>query len=226
MHKQVLITAGGAGRRMGSSLPKQLMPLGGRPLLFHVFEQFLRYSPELRFVLVLPEAAHEPWKALCLEHRFHGNHELVEGGPTRFHSVKNGLKLIPTNCLVAIHDGVRPLVSLETISRVFQFAEKFGNAIPVVGVNDSVRIREQASSHPLPREHIRLVQTPQCFHSDLIREAYNCNYHETFTDDASVLESAGERLFLTDGNYENIKVTTPADFVVAEAFLRHLSRKS
>ncbi len=219
MKKYALITAGGAGTRMKNSLPKQFLEVAGKPLLMHTFQTFLRYAPNIEFVLVLPEAYFEFWQSLCQKHRFPHRHQMAVCGPTRFHSVKNGLKQVPDDALVAIHDGVRPLVSLETIGRGFHYAEKFGNAIPVIPVSESVRITENALSETLPREKLRLVQTPQCFQARLIKKAYNKNYTESFTDDASVFETDGHRIFLVDGNPENIKITTPSDLRMAEALL-------
>lgn len=205
---------------MGSAQPKQFLELAGKPLLMHAMQAFLNYAPDIRLVLVLPEQEFAAWKNLCQQHRFHSAHQLAIGGPTRFHSVKNGLRFIPEQALVAIHDGVRPLVSLDTISRAFHFASKFGNAIPGIEAADSLRLTDGALSQPLPRDRVRLIQTPQCFRASLIKRAYNRNYHESFTDDASVLEADGERLFLVEGHRENIKITTPADLVFAEAWLR------
>ncbi len=217
MQKHVLIAAGGLGTRTGSSRPKQFAEICKRPVLLHVLDAFLKYAADIQLVVVLPEKLHQEWQGICKKHRFHAQHQLAISGPTRFHSVKNGLKYIPDNALVAIHDAARPLVSLDIISRVFYFAGKFGNAIPVVETNESLRIIDHAMSSPLPRERIRMVQTPQCFKSSLIKNAYNKNYQESFTDDASVLETEGERLFLTEGERENIKITNPADLLIAEA---------
>lgn len=219
MNKHVLITAGGSGSRIVSAVPKQFLPLGNRPVLMHVFDAFMRFSPDLHFVLVLQEPFHSEWKALCRKHQFRLQHTLVSAGPTRFHSVKNGLNHIPDKALVAVHDGVRPLLSPALIARVFYFAEKFGSAIPVVHADESVRLTDKALNTSLPRDRIRLVQTPQCFQSTAIRKAYNKNYHESFTDEATVFEAEGHRLFLVDGEKTNIKITTGSDLVVAEALL-------
>ncbi len=199
--------------------PKQLLLLKEKPVLIHVFEAFLSYARDIRFVLVLPEAWHKEWSRLCSHHRLFVQHTLTGSGPTRFHSVKSGLKHIPDEGLVAIHDGVRPVVSRDLISRVFQYAERFGNAIPVVTPADSVRLTDHGLSSPLSREKVRLVQTPQCFRADKIKQAYAQPYRESFTDDATVLESTGERLFLVEGEKENIKITTPPDLLVAQALL-------
>ena len=219
MKKQVLIAAGGAGIRMQASVPKQFTMLAGKPLLMHTIQAFLSYDPGIHIVVVLPETLIVPWQQLCRQYRFPASHEVVAGGPTRFHSVKNGLKRIPDDSLVAVHDGARPLVSLDTISRVFHFAAKFGNAIPVVVSRDSVRLAEGAVSSPLNRSSIRLVQTPQCFRGGRLKKSFDRNYHESFTDEATVFEADGERLFLVDGNLENIKITHPSDLIIAEALL-------
>jgi 2-C-methyl-D-erythritol 4-phosphate cytidylyltransferase len=219
MEKYVLITAGGSGTRMGAEKPKQFIELAGKPILMHSFYPFLRFSASLHFVLALPEAHMDAWQQLCRQYRFFTQHQLVISGPTRFHSVKNGLRHVPDDALVAIHDGVRPLVSPETISRVFHHAEKYGNAVPVITPGESVRIAEKAHSHSFPRSRVRLVQTPQCFHSSQIKKAYNQSYREEFTDDAGVLETQGERIFMVEGDKENIKITTPEDLRYAEALL-------
>ncbi len=222
--KAVLITAGGKGERMGSETPKQFIAVDGKPILIHSINSFLRYAPDIEIFLVLPEILIKTWKELCKKHKFLHKHLIIPGGPTRFHSVKNGLKYIPGNCIVAIHDGVRPLVSRKTIAKVFNFSEKFGNAIPVIDINESVRLVEGADSKNYDRNKLKIVQTPQGFRSDNIKAAYNQNYRESFTDDASVLESKGERIFLVDGNRENIKITTPEDILFAKTFLGTINK--
>lgn len=219
MRKVALITAGGSGSRMQASIPKQFIEIAGKPVLMHTFFAFQKYAPDLEYVLVLPENHFDFWQALCKEHGFHISHKLVASGPTRFHSVKNGLKHIDEDALVAIHDGVRPLVSMKTIERCFHHAARYGNAIPVVAANESMRIVETSFSSSLPREKLRIIQTPQCFKASLIKKAYNKNFSEEFTDDATVLEADGQRIFLVEGNPENIKITSPADLIVAEALL-------
>ncbi|TVQ08348.1 MAG: 2-C-methyl-D-erythritol 4-phosphate cytidylyltransferase [Bacteroidetes bacterium] len=215
----VIITAGGSGVRMNTPLPKQFAPLLGTPLLMHTIEAFFKYDPGISIILVLPLAQIPYWEQLCKEHNFSIPVQTTAGGPERFHSVKNGLKLVPENAVVAIHDGVRPLVSGKTIAEAFYTAEKFGNAIPVVPVTESVRVLEKAFNKTLDRDSLRIVQTPQCFLAANIKKAYLVNYHESFTDDASVLEKTGERILLCEGNRENIKITTPEDLQIAEAIL-------
>lgn len=219
MKKHVVIAAGGTGSRFAGALPKQFTELSGKPVIMHAIQAFLHYAPDISLVLVLHEAMRETWEGLCKKHHFHHRHDIVVGGPTRFHSVKNGLRLVPDDSLVAVHDAVRPLVSLDTIARVFQFAARFGNAIPVISPADTVRTVEGAISKPINREKIRLVQTPQCFFAGRLKRAFNKNYHESFTDEASVMEADGERLFLVEGNHENIKITHPSDLLFAKAIL-------
>lgn len=223
--KYAIITAGGAGLRMNSTQPKQFMLLQSKPVLIHSISVFLKFSPDIHIVLVLPEEHQEKWISLCKKHHFYPPLELVNGGPTRFHSVKNGLKRVPDDAIVAIHDGVRPLVSLNTIQQCFHIASKFGNAIPAVGINESVRLTEGAFSKIISRESLRVIQTPQCFHASSIKAAYNINYDPSFTDDASILELTGERIYITEGNRENIKITNREDLVVASALMDFLKQK-
>lgn len=225
MDKYALITAGGSGSRMKSSIPKQFLLLNNKPVLMHTINIFLKFCAQIKIVLVLPTDQIPYWESLCKTHHFKVTHTIVEGGPSRYLSVKNGLKQIPEEALVAIHDGVRPLVSLETIGRCFHFAERFGNAIPVININDSVRIVDGPFSKIINRDELRLVQTPQVFHSSLIKKAYQETYKESFTDDASVLESIHERIYLVEGNQENIKITTPFDLELAHLYLNKVSDK-
>lgn len=224
MKKYVVIAAGGTGSRMSGSLPKQFTDLIGKPVIMHAIQAFLHYAPDISLVLVLHDSMKATWEELCKKHHFHYRHDIVIGGPTRFHSVKNGLRLVPDDALVAVHDAVRPLVSLDTIARTYQFAARFGNAIPVISPADTVRTVDGAISKPIDREKIRLVQTPQCFFAGRLKKAFNKNYHESFTDEASVLETDGERLFLVEGNHENIKITHPSDLLFAEAILSRKTR--
>ncbi len=217
--KYVIITAGGIGVRMNAPLPKQFIAINGRPILMHTIDAFIRYQYSINIILVLPATQISFWEQLCSGQSFHHPVKIVQGGPTRFDSVKNGLAVVPAEALVAIHDGVRPLVSQPTISHAFLHAEKFGNAIPAIAVSESVRVVDNASSKPVDRTSLRIVQTPQCFKAELIKNAYEISYHESFTDDASVLEKAGEKIQLCEGNKENIKITNPEDLRLAEAIL-------
>jgi len=220
MEKHALIAAGGKGTRMDSYLPKQFAELAGKPVLMHSLEAFFRYDLNIHITVILAKTLHNQWEEMCIEYDCKIPHQLVDGGPTRFHSVKNGLKYIPDNSLVAVHDAARPLVSGKLIGQLYGFAKKSGNAIPVVDIQDSVRMVDHAMSKPLPRQKVRLVQTPQCFEASLLKKAYNSGYKETFTDDATVVEEMGERLYLVDGEKENLKITTMADFFAAEGILK------
>lgn len=212
--------AGGTGRRFNSELPKQFVRVCGKPLIVHTLEAFLNPVPEIEFIIVINPKVREEWpllkKEFALPHCI-----LTDGGPERFHSVKNGLAAVPDiHSLVAIHDAVRPFVAPEVILNAFKDADYYGNAVPVVNINETVRIRKGALSEPADRASLYKVQTPQCFRTDLVKKAYMQNYDEKFTDDAIVLESSGEQIHLIDGNVENIKITYPADLLIAEAFLK------
>lgn len=211
--------AGGQGKRMNSETPKQFLVIAGKPLLMHTIEKFYNFSSKIKIILVLPESHFEFWKSLCKKYDFSIPHVLVKGGKTRFHSVKSGLEKIENECIVAIHDGVRPLVSHNTISNAFTLAGKKGNAIPVVGINESMRKVKHKKSSPVNRDKFRIVQTPQCFNSKLIKDAYSQDYKIEFTDDATVVEALEIKINLTEGNAENIKITRPVDLKIAKAFL-------
>lgn len=224
MEKFALIVAGGSGTRMGNQLPKQFLDVAGKPLLMHTLEIFYRYDPAISLFLVLPEAHHALWQDLCRHHGFTLPHQVISGGDTRFQSVKNGLSVIPGEGIVFIHDGVRPLVSPETLSRCLETAIACGNAIPVLPVSESVRLCDEeftkgGSSHPIDRSRLVLIQTPQTFLIPLIKKAYQQQESPEFTDDASVLEKTGVTIRLVEGNRENIKITWPTDLLTAETFL-------
>ncbi|MBP3512393.1 MAG: 2-C-methyl-D-erythritol 4-phosphate cytidylyltransferase [Prevotella sp.] len=212
----IIIVAGGKGLRMGSETPKQFLPVGGVPVLMRTIMRFREYSDGLNIVLVLPESQQERWHELCREHGFGIPYTLATGGETRFHSVRNGLAAIPAEAcgVAAVHDGVRPFPSVEVIARCYEAARTHGAAIPVTPVVETLRHTEDGT---VQRADYRLVQTPQAFRLDLLREAYAQPYSDMFTDDASVVESAGHAITLVDGNRENIKITTPFDMTVAEA---------
>lgn len=220
MQKYVVIAAGGEGKRARQLPPKQLAVIAGRPVLMHALIPFLEYDPSIRIVISLPASLHPAWQALCEKFRFTAPHKVVPGGPTRFHSVKMALQDVPDGALVAVHDGVRPLAGRDLVERVFNVAARSGNAIPAVAPDESLRRVDHALSTPLPRNSIRVVQTPQCFLSSQLKAAYNQNYREAFTDDASVLETSNLRIFLVEGEKTNIKVTHPTDLAVAEALLK------
>jgi len=220
LRNAVIIVAGGSGKRMGSNTPKQFLPLSGKPVLMYSIELFAKAIPGIRIIVVLPENQLITWQDLCATYDFNINHELIGGGPRRFHSVKQGLSRLRDEQLVAIHDGVRPLVSHDTIQKAFYEAGIYGNAIPCLKVKESIREISGSISKPLDRNKIRSIQTPQVFRCDKILKAYRQQYREEFTDDATVLEHMGESIHLFEGNPENVKLTTPLDLKFAETVLR------
>lgn len=219
MEYYAILVAGGKGVRMGGDVPKQFLPIGGLPVLMRTIDSFVEAYDKIRIVLVLPESQQEYWHQLCKEYSFVTPVEITSGGETRFHSVRNGLSLIPddTEGVVGVHDGVRPFASVETIRRCFQAAEEFGAVVPVIPVVETVRqLLPNGNSQTVSRDDYRLVQTPQTFRTSLLKEAYRQPYQPFFTDDASVVEAMGHRITLVEGNRENIKITTPTDLKFAE----------
>jgi 2-C-methyl-D-erythritol 4-phosphate cytidylyltransferase len=219
MKKYALIVAGGSGTRMKRDEPKQFIPVAGKPVLMHTLERFIQYDPAIPVILVLPASHHNHWKELCENTKFTVPHILAEGGNTRFHSVQNGLSCINDDGIVFIHDGVRPLVSTETLQRCYDTALQNGNAIPVIPVTESIRQIESTRNFPVNRDNYVLIQTPQTFRISIIQSAYQQDYSPEFTDDASVLEKTGVNIHLVRGNHENIKITWPEDILIASALL-------
>jgi 2-C-methyl-D-erythritol 4-phosphate cytidylyltransferase len=219
MQHTVIIVAGGMGTRMQSVIPKQFLRIGHEIVLMRTLRIFRDYDPTLKRVVVLPEGEMTTWERLCHEEAFNINHTLVKGGETRFHSVKNALEQVDPSGLVAIHDGVRPLVSQQTLGRVFSRAEEKGNAIPVVPIPESIRYVGEGQTRAVPRNHYRLVQTPQVFHTQTLLRAYQQDYAPDFTDDASLVEKMGEAIHVVEGNVENIKITTQKDLELAGILL-------
>lgn len=213
-----IIVAGGKGLRMGSPLPKQFIVVGGRPVLMHTIARFREALPGVRVILVLPEEQQEYWAGLCRHYGFGADCLVAGGGETRFHSVRNGLALVPDGAqgVVGVHDGVRPFASVATIRACYDAARRSGAAIPVTPVVETLR---HIGGHTVPRADYRLVQTPQAFGAQLLKRAYDRPYCDAFTDDASVVEAAGHEVTLVDGNRENIKITTPFDLAIAETLL-------
>jgi 2-C-methyl-D-erythritol 4-phosphate cytidylyltransferase len=216
MKKYIIIVAGGKGLRMGGDIPKQFLPVCGKPVLMRTLEAFHAYDASMRLILVLPVSQQAYWKQLCEEYQFELVHEIANGGETRFHSVKNGLTLVEEDGLVGVHDGVRPFVSQEVITRCYEEAASLKAVIPVIGVVETVRHLTEEGSETVPRDQYKLVQTPQVFDVTLLRRAYQQEYTDLFTDDASVVEALGEKVYLVEGNRENIKLTTPFDLKLAE----------
>ena len=217
----ILIVAGGRGIRMGGPQPKQFLQLAGRPVLMHTLEAFDRWDASARLIVVLPEDQIDTWRRLCQAHVFGRIHRVVAGGETRFHSVRNGLDAVASDGLIAVHDGVRPLVAPSVIAACFAAAADGGAAVPVVPVVESVReVDADGGSRPVDRTRFRVVQTPQVFRADVLRAAYCLPYDPRFTDDASVVEASGVAVRLVPGNRENIKLTTPMDLLLAEQLMR------
>ena len=218
----VIIVAGGKGLRMGSDIPKQFLPIGGKPVLMRTLERFREYSKELNIILVLPEAQQDYWQELCKKYNFEVEYQLANGGQTRFHSVQNGLALVPDDAegVVGVHDGVRPFPAVEVIRKCYEAARTAKAVIPVIPVVETVRHLEGEESVTVPRGDYRLVQTPQTFDIQLLKAVNRQPYNDGFTDDASVVESYGHAITLVEGNRENIKITTPYDIVVAEALCK------
>jgi 2-C-methyl-D-erythritol 4-phosphate cytidylyltransferase len=222
MQEYIIIVAGGSGSRMQSDLPKQFLPLHDKVILLHTIDRFLSYNPDIRIIICCPKDFLNYTKELLSKHQYPNTIEVVEGGATRFHSVKNGLNVIENmSSLVGVHDAARPLVSKETIARCYRTALEKGNAIPVIGLNESLRKVEGERNEAQDRSAFRIVQTPQCFTTALLKEAFLQEYSPLFTDDASVLEKAGYTIHLTEGNTENIKITVPADLLLAEVLLKN-----
>lgn len=218
MNKNVIIVAGGKGLRMGSNLPKQFMVIAGKPVLMRTIESFHDFDPSMQIILVLSSDYKAYWLNLCDEYSFSVKHEIAEGGETRFHSVKNGLALV-NDGLVAVHDAVRPFLSKSLLVRCFAAAESCA-VVPVLDVTDSLReISDENDSHIVDRSKFRLVQTPQIFDADLLKKAYNVEFSNSFTDDASVVEASGHKIKLVEGERNNIKITTPFDLKLAELIL-------
>ena len=223
MRRGVVVVAGGTGRRMGSGIPKQYREMAGKPVILHTLERFLAFDPEITIVLVLAAGHGQYWEKItgvAAE-----GVVLAAGGETRYDSVKNGLsQMDPDVELIGIHDAVRPLVSQETLERCYTAAMESGSGIPVIGMDETVRIVKQGGhSEHLDRSLLRRVQTPQVFRGERIRKAYRLPFHPAFTDDASVYEALYGEVKLVEGNPENIKITTPADLLLAALLLDHLS---
>jgi len=225
MSDYIIIVAGGKGLRMGSDIPKQFLPIGGKPVLMRTLERFREYSDDLQIILVLPEAQQDYWQELCNRYDFKVEYLLANGGQTRFHSVQNGLALVPDDAegVVGVHDGVRPFPSIEVITRCYETARTAKAVVPVIPVVETLRRinAKETKSETVPRDEYRLVQTPQTFDIQLLKAANRQPYNDGFTDDASVVESYGHKITLVEGNRENIKITTPYDITVAEAILTH-----
>lgn len=205
---------------MKSAIPKQFIELQGKPLLMHTIHKFFQTVKDLNIIVVLAKEHQDQWKSLCRKHQFTIIHSVAEGGDTRYASVKNGLKEVPANVVVGIHDAARPFVSKSTILNVYEEAILTGNASPAIPLTDSIRRIKGKENIAVDRSDYRIIQTPQCFHSHLIKNAFEKPYQPEFTDDATVLEAFGEKIHLIEGNHENIKITTPQDLILAEELIK------
>lgn len=214
-----VIVAGGQGLRMGTAVPKQFLNLKEKPVLFHTIRAFKTAFPEVRLILVLPEAQLSYAQMVLQSFPERIDLTIVSGGATRFHSVQNGLKSIPEDAVVFVHDGVRPLVSPDLIRKCFEQALEKGSAIPAVPVTDSMRMIAGTDFRPVDRNSLRIIQTPQTFKASLLLPAMQQEYQESFTDEASVVEASGEKIYLIEGEKNNLKITTPEDLLLAEAIL-------
>ena len=223
MKRYLIIVAGGKGLRMGGDTPKQFQLIGERPVLMVTIERLYSMDSSLQIVLVLPKEHVEYWRELCKRYAFQVPLQLAQGGNTRFHSVQNGLAMIDDieDALVGVHDAVRPFVAQQVFDAAYREAWTHGAAIPMIDVQDSLRhiVGEEGASEVVPRDRYRLVQTPQVFKLSLLRRAYEQRYVEEFTDDASVVEALGEKVYAVEGNRENIKLTTPFDMMVASSLM-------
>ena len=221
MDQIAIIVAGGSGKRMTTRIPKQFLLLNGDPVLMRTVRAFHQYNPDMQFIIVLPPDQVEYWQTLCENHTFNIPHKIVEGGKTRHHSVKNALEKVRSGCMVAVHDGVRPLISNVLIKTCFETAKIYGNAVPAVELTESIRRVKGRKNTSADRCGFRLVQTPQVFKSDILIEAFRQPYNAEFTDEATLVESAGHLVHLVKGQPENIKITTITDMLFATAILEN-----
>lgn len=218
-HTYAIIVAGGAGLRMGAATPKQFLMLDGKPLLYHTIQAFFNAIPNIEVILVLPEAFLELGKEIIDGFFPQHNIQLTVGGETRFHSVQNGLRLVEKESILFVHDGVRCLVSESLIQRCYASAAETGTAIPVIACKDSVRMVTEDGHEAIDRNLLRLVQTPQTFHSKILLPAFEIDYKDRFTDEATVVEAYGLKVTLVQGEDENIKITHPVDLMIAEKMI-------
>ncbi|MFH1005104.1 MAG: 2-C-methyl-D-erythritol 4-phosphate cytidylyltransferase [Bacteroidota bacterium] len=220
--KYAIIVAGGSGTRMNTPIPKQFLNLDNKPVVMHAITCFAEAGMNIEIILVLNKEHISYWHELCKEYNFSTEIKITEGGENRFESVKKGLAIIEGDGIVAVHDAVRPLVRTKTIFTAFKSAEMYGNAVPAIPLNDSIRQIDSTKSIALDRTRYCIIQTPQCFQLEILKKIYStAEYKIHFTDDASIVEFAGEKIHLIDGNPDNIKITTHRDFVIAEALIKY-----
>jgi len=222
MKKYIIIVAGGKGVRTGYNLPKQFMILNDQPVLMHTITAFFNYDPSIHIILVLPEDYIAYWQQLCSDFKFNIKCQVVKGGDTRFHSVRNGLEKVERGAIVGVHDGVRPIIDKQLIAKLYETAETKQGVYPVVPLVDSIReMQNEEMSHAVDRSKFRLVHTPQVFLSDILIDAYKQEYKDDFTDDVSVVEASGIiQPVMIEGSPENIKITTKTDLIIAETLMQ------
>ncbi|MEI7595422.1 MAG: 2-C-methyl-D-erythritol 4-phosphate cytidylyltransferase [Bacteroidota bacterium] len=217
-----IIVAGGSGVRMNATTPKQFIELGNKTILHHTISTFYLFDSNAEIIVVLPSNKIDEWKTIIKKYNIKIPHTIISGGEERFYSVRNAIESINCNdAIVSIHDGVRPLVNHKTINNCIEAAKIHGASIPVVELKESIRLVEPNSHKALDRKNYRLVQTPQSFKLEVIKKAYTQLFQQKFTDDASVVEKLGVKISLVEGNYENIKITTPSDLIIAESILKN-----
>lgn len=221
MKKYAVIVAGGKGVRMGMAVPKQFLPVNGKPVLYHTIKAFTDAYADIEIVLVLPEAQMSYAQMVLTEFESRPDVTIVAGGATRYHSVQNGLKVIDDEGVVFVHDGVRPLLSAALIHRCYEQAVEQGSSIPAINIADSIRIVEGGKSKPIDRNSLRSIQTPQTFKTEIILPAFEQEYNEGFTDEATVVEAYGKEVYLVEGEKNNLKLTTPEDLQTAEMILKN-----
>jgi 2-C-methyl-D-erythritol 4-phosphate cytidylyltransferase len=219
MNKYVVIVAGGSGSRMNSVVPKQFLLLKGKPVLYYTIDTFLKAYDDIKVILVLPEDHVAAGQEIIDAFFNYSRIQIAVGGRTRFHSVQNGLKLVDEDSIVFVHDAVRCMVRAALIERCYHAVLEYGSAVPVIAVKDSVRIITEAGNETIERDHVKLVQTPQTFYSKILLPAFNIDYKDKFTDEATVVEAFGLTIHLVEGEDSNIKITKPVDLLIAEKML-------
>jgi 2-C-methyl-D-erythritol 4-phosphate cytidylyltransferase len=225
MTKYAIIVAGGSGQRMGSEIPKQFLLLKGKPLLQYTIQSFLVAYTDMNIILVLPEAHLEKGRRMIKEMHLEESVQITTGGEIRFQSVKNGLAYIKHPSIVFVHDGVRCMVSPKLIRNCFEQAVVMGSAIPAVAATDSIRVDEGTTHRTIDRNKVRIIQTPQTFRSEILAEAFKAEYNAAFTDEATVIEAAGNKVYLIEGDYNNLKITRPIDLFIAEKLMEEANNK-
>lgn len=222
MKKFAIIVAGGSGTRMNSPLPKQFLLINGKPVLYYTIRAFLKAFIDINIVLVLPVDHISIGREIIRSYFENDRIQVTTGGKTRFHSVKNGLGLVEPDSIVFVHDAVRSLVSIDLINRCYEGVLEFGTAVPVIMPKDSIRIITPGGNLAVPRDQVRLIQTPQAFYSKILLPAFNIEYQEQFTDEATVVEAFGEKIHLVEGDANNMKITLPIDLEIAGRLLSEI----